>query len=545
MTCAALLFAALLCGVLVLRPFQNSPDIRSDGVGYHAWAHAIAHGDFTFCKYKNLLQPVTALSGESTDGLRCKNKYPPGVGLLQLAFSWPVLAEDPVKTGFSVGENRVVFWGGAVLLFATVALIWSVLTRRGIASFPALAAIAAFVFGTGLFHYSTYDASFSHVYSAFGLSLSLWLVCGRQRLSLRRLVMFSLVAAWLYSVRQTNVALSLAVVYMFVREADGPDRWRLPVAWLAGTGVAATVLLAYGRYVTGEATFSSYGSEGFPTFAGHSLDVLVSYERGLFNYYPVFLLGVAFALFHWRKATSQAFLALVAIFALLYGSWHAWHLGAGFGHRGFVELAPLGMIVMANALQAMSSSARRRWMIVIGMCCLMTTAAMSAYWRGDLPFHGASALQYWRSISPIKPWFLKDPRYSKQEIRLIHLSFEGARQRDDGHWEVRLHIANGNARTPLRGPAGPYPALRLSWRVVDRGADVHEGWDTRLDLPVIGAGQSEAVTIGVPDPDTPDADRQLQFSIAQEGYFWSHDVGVPPLAIGWNQRQVATLNKME
>ncbi|WP_043692453.1 hypothetical protein [Luteibacter sp. 9133] len=544
-SCAAILFAALLVGVLLLHPFRNSPDIRSDGVGYHVWAHAIARGDFTFCNYKPMLQPVTALSGESADGLRCKNKYPPGVGLLQLVFSWPVLADDPVTTGFSVGENRVVFWGGGVLLFATTGLLYSALRRSGTASVPSLIGIVAFVFGTGLFHYATYDASFSHVYSAFGVALLLWLAYGMQHLSLRRLIAFSVIAAWLYIVRQTNAALSLAVVYVFVRQTGMQGLWRLPAAWFIGTGTAAAVLLAYSRYVTGEASFSSYGSEGFPSFAGHSLEVLFSYERGLFSYYPVFMVGVALAILQRKNAVSQAFLSLIAIFALLYGSWHAWHLGAGFGHRGFVELAPFGVVIVANALQGARPLAKGFLFAVIGLCCLATTLAMAAYWRGDLPFTGAGSTQYWRSISPVKLSFLKDPLYSKKEIRRIHLTFQSVRKRDDGHWQVRILVANGNESTPLRGAGGPYPVLRLSWRLVAPRAGLSEGWDARYDLPAIDAGLSRSVTVDVPDPDITDADLQLQFSIVQEGYFWAHDVGVPPLSISWGRDQVATLNKTE
>jgi hypothetical protein len=542
---AGILFAALLCSVLFLRPFQNSPDIRSDGVGYHAWVHAIAHGDLTFCKYKKLLHSVSALSAESADGHRCKNKYPPGVGLLQLAFSWPILAEQPDETGFSEGENRVVLWGGAVLLFATAGLMCAVLLRRRVTPFITLVAVAAFVFGTGLFHYSTYDASFSHVYSAFGAALLMWLVYDRQELSVSRILVFAMIVAWLYAVRQTNAALTLAVAYVFVRQAEGQDRWRLPAAWLLGTGVAAVVLLAYGRYATGEASLSSYGSEGFPSFAGHSFQVLVSYERGLFTYYPLFAIVVLLAIVQWKKPVSQAFLGLVLAFTLLYGSWHAWHLGAGFGHRGFVELAPFGMVVLAEGLMLLPRMAKGACLAAVGVCCAATLLAMSAYWRGDLPFHGAVAAQYWRSVSPVELPGAPKLLYSEQEIRNIHLTFEGAQRQQDGHWDARFRIVNGNAETPLRGVSGPYPALRMSWRVVAPQADIHSGWDERRDLPELEPGQSQSVTIAVPAPAATGDGQQLQLSIVQEGVFWSHDIGVPPLSIAWTQGNAALLNKME
>jgi hypothetical protein len=542
---AALLFAALLCGVLALRPFRNSPDIRSDGVGYHIWAHAIAHGNLTFCNYGSLLKPVGALSGESLDGLRCKNKYPPGVALLQLAFSWPVLAKHPTATGFSVGENRVVLWGGAVLLFVVTALMSRVLARRGHTPFIALFSVGAFVFGTGLFHYSTYDASFSHIYSAFGAALALWLVYGKARLSIGRLVAFSLVVAWLYAVRQTNAAVGLAVVYLFFRQAAVEDGRRVAFSWLAGTAFSASLLLAYGHYSSGRASLSSYGAEGFPSFGGHAIDVLVSYERGLFSYYPLFFVTVVLALWRWRKPTSQAFLALVGAFTLLYGSWHAWQLGAGFGHRGFVELAPFGMLALAEALSAMSTTARRVSVILVGVCCMVTLMAMSAYWRRDLPFSGAVGAQYWQSISPFPVSASEKLKYSEDDVRHIRLAFEGPIQKDGAEWKVRIMVTNGNPLTRMHGAAEGYPPLRLSWRVVSQEKDIHKGWVDRLDLPALAPGESRAVTISVAAPIQADSGQQLQLAIVQEGMFWSHDIGVAPVSLTWTRDETASLNMVE
>lgn len=530
----AVLLAALLCCVVGFRPFKNTPDIRSDGVGYHTWAYAIAQGDFSFCKYKPLLHSVNALSGESADGRRCRNKYPPGVGLMQLAFSWPLLAEHAELSGFSEGENRVVLWGGAVLLFGTAGLMCALLLRRRVPVGDALLAIGAFIFGTGLFHYSTFDASFSHVYSAFGVALALWLVHEKRNLSPRRLFAFVLVAAWLYAVRQTNAALSLAVVYLFVRQASRSASRRLIVAWLVGTGTAALVLLSYGRYVSGESSLSSYGTEGFPTIGGHFFDVLVSYERGLFSYYPIFLVAIALAVMNWRKAVSQVFVVLVLLFALLYGSWHAWHLGAGFGHRGFVELTPFGMLVLADGLMLISRRVRHLAIMIVCICCVATTLAMSAYWRGDLPFNGAVSSQYWQSLSPLSLFESGDREYSKNQIRNVHLTFKAARERSDGQWDATLLISNLNAKTALTGVTGRHPALRLSWRVAMPGAS-GDGWDPRADLPYIDPDESASITVAVPPPDIATGNAQLQFSIVQEGVFWAHDVGVAPLAVPWGK----------
>jgi hypothetical protein len=542
---AALIFAAILATVVVLRPFKNSPDIRSDGVGYHAWVHALAHQDLTFCKYGQMLRRVGAISGESDDGLRCRNKYPPGVGLLQLAFSWPFLAENPEATGYSVGENRVVFWGGAVLLFATAWLMCATLLRRETSVPVSLISVAAMVFGTGLFHYATYDASFSHVYSAFGLALILWLVDGRREISLSRLIIFAMIAGWLYAVRQTNAALGLAAAYLYFRQSADVLRWRIFIAWFAGTGLAAAILLIYGRYVSGQSSISSYGSEGFPSFGSHALDVLVSYERGLFSYYPVVAIAVLFALIRFRKPSDHAFLILIAVFALLYGSWHAWNLGAGFGHRGFVELAPFGMLVLAGSLESSSKVSRRTWMGLILLCCAATTFSMTAYWRGDLPFEGAVGSQYWRSLGPSGLFPSHKLSYSKNDVRNVRLAFDSADLREDGQWDVHLSVKNGNRKTSLLGSTGPLPPLRISWRVVASGADIGQGWDTRFDVPVLDPGQVKVVTLRVPPPSSPGADRHLQFSLVLEGQFWAHDIGVAPLDVPWSIDQLASFKELQ
>ncbi|WP_429243473.1 hypothetical protein [Luteibacter sp. 621] len=541
----AVLFAALLATIVAIRPFNNTPDIRSDGVGYHAWAHAIAHGDVTFCKYGQMLRYVGAISEQSDDGLRCRNKYPPGVGLLQLAFSWPFLAAHPDETGYSVGENRVVLWGGSVLLFVSCVLLCATVLRRGASATVSLVAVAAMVFGTGLFHYATYDASFSHIYSAFGLSVLLWLVYGRPGISNGRIVAFALVAAWLYSVRQTNAAVSLAVVYVYLRETPGPLRWRVLYAWLSGTGFAAAVLLIYGKYVSGHSSLSSYGSEGFPSFGAHFLDVLVSYERGLISYYPAFGVAVILALFYIRKPVHHAFVGLVCIFALLYGSWHAWSLGAGFGHRGFVELAPFGVIVLADALRSMSAVARKGCFAILIICCMATTFAMSAYWRGELPFEGATAGQYWRSVVPTSLFHHRKMEYTKTDIQQVRLGFDSAERLADGQWEVRISIKNGNRKTPILGKGSGLPPLRASWRVVSARADVHQGWDPRLEIPELEPGQGAVIVARVPGPAEPGSDQHLQFSLVQEGVFWAHDIGVAPLDIPWSTDRLSSFQELK
>jgi hypothetical protein len=47
------LFLLLLLTLIVVtwvQPYRNKPPIRSDGVGYHIWTHALLTLDFSFCQ---------------------------------------------------------------------------------------------------------------------------------------------------------------------------------------------------------------------------------------------------------------------------------------------------------------------------------------------------------------------------------------------------------------------------------------------------------------------------------------------------------------
>jgi len=528
---AGTLFALLLCWVSVSRPYANTPDIRSDGVGYHIWVHGLAHGDLRFCDYRKLLDPVNAISSEDVDLQRCRVKYPPGVALLQLPFSLPWLAVDPVATGFSVGENRVVLWGGAAMLLAIAAMMYSVLRRRGVPVRLALAAVTLVTFGAGLFHYGTFDASFSHIYSAFGVALLLWLGLGHA-LSPGRLCALTLVFGWLYLVRQTNGALTLAVAYMLFRGDPAGRQWRIWAGWGLGTAMALALQVAYNCYASGALGVNSYGSESFPRFAAHALDVLFSYERGVYTYYPLLLLVTWFALRTWRAPASQALLGVGAIFALLYGSWHSWYLGAGFGHRGFVELAPLAMVVLADGLAAAGTGMRRLWLALATLCCALTVIAMCAYWRGDLPISGATRGDYWWSVSP-SSLLARHRQYTPDEVRNIVLAYEGATRQGDGSWEVSLRVSNRNGATGLNTHGRLYAPLALSWRVVPDPADGSVGWNPRAALPALAPGNEGQLRVVLGADMAPGDNRWLQFSVVQEGVFWAHVVGVPPLTVGW------------
>jgi hypothetical protein len=398
----ALLLAALIAAT-VLQPYRNKPPIRSDGVGYHIWTHALLGLDLRFCQLAERAGAAGAISVRNPVSGVCQNKYPPGVALLRLPFMAPFalgqLEADPGQPLITRWEHRMsLALGAAALLLTALFCFW---TLRRLAVSPGTAQWALFfaVLGTGLFHYGTYDSSFSHVYSAFLLAMLLWLLLGRTDRTHGWAARAALAvgALLLVLVRNTNVLLvGLAAVAGASARGWG---WPSLPPLAAGTAAGVAIQLGYNALATGTLALSSYGAERFVWDRPMWASVLLSYERGLFTYYPVVAVALAAGLIV-RETRRAALLlgALVVAVALLYGFWDSWYLGGGFGHRGFVELVPAVALLLGVALDRMSPRARRTTIVACLVATCATAQLMWGYWRRTLPFEHADGPLYWAHL---------------------------------------------------------------------------------------------------------------------------------------------------
>jgi len=254
------------------------------------------------------------------------------------------------------------------------------------------------MFGTGLFHYGTYDSSFTHVYSAACVALLILLALQISEGSTRRrMVAAAIIAFLLVLLRQTNVFVVswIGVGVAWLGRSPLAQRIAFVATILISCLIGTAVLIGYNSYGAGAFTLSSYGDEMFVWTRPMWRSVLFSFERGLFTYYPVLLISVATSLFS-RITRRYATVAVGCIFsyALFYGFWHSWFLGGGFGHRGFVEPVPAIAVMAATAVNSLASKSRTVVLVLMAIACGLTLSLMWGYWTSTLPIAGTNSSTY-------------------------------------------------------------------------------------------------------------------------------------------------------
>ena len=223
-------------------------------------------------------------------------------------------------------------------------------------------------FGTGLFHYGTYDASYSHVYSAALVAALIWLAVRSRSIVSRPLPFFPVVAlaAGLFLVRTTNI---LLVGFWVLAVWCGPERARqirrLGIRALAAAtigfpiGIGLTLVLNYEMF--GTLTLHTYPGEGFVWDDPKMLLVMIDEQYGVFRSYPILGVTVLAGLMARRapalsrRAGSRARRVYRRFTAT--GGRGTW--SSGFGHRGFVEVVPLAIPVLALALSSLPRCCRK------------------------------------------------------------------------------------------------------------------------------------------------------------------------------------------
>lgn len=399
----------------------NAPKVYSDGFGYYLYLPAIIHGDFSFGFIEGWEHPFRLK--EVVGGMI--NKYPVGVAIMESPFFFlahvvcllkDALTGSATATGYSNLYQYMVLFGGVFYWAVGTVLLYGLLEKYlGFSKRASLGACLVITYGTNLFHYASYDACFSHVYSYFLFNLFLFYLCfyeEREKEGRNKLVhtcVFGLLAGLIFMCRNTNIVFVVTYVFYGVTNLETfkermitilkPKR-AVPIVL---TGIVTLFpQLLYWHAATGHWFVYSYGSdEAFYWLAPQLGNFLFSVRKGLFFWSPVLLLAIA-GIFAAYKRRRQLYVGLVVFLVLIVyisSAWWSWYYGGSFGQRVAVDFMCLFTVFIACVFERLKEGREQGkktlWIVsgvvygYCGICILWNLWCMAAYWYRVLPSDGA------------------------------------------------------------------------------------------------------------------------------------------------------------
>lgn len=410
----------------------NAPKVYSDGFGYYAYLPALLRGDFSFGfieaeGWEHSLKLIEADGGPV-------NKYPVGVAIMESPFFFAAhllsllrdtLTGSATATGYSNLYQYMVLFGGVCYWVAGTILLYQLLTGfLGFSKRVSLITCVVITYGTNLFHYASYDACFSHIYSYFLFNLFLYYLCWyeeRKKAGENKIwqtCIFGFLAGLIFMCRNTNILFVLTYVFYGVTDWNTLKARMVTILKPARavpiilTGVITLFpQLFYWHAATGNWFLYSYGGEYFEWLAPQVGNFLFSVRKGLLFWSPILILALPGMVIAYKKKDNLHIGLTVFLLLILYVSsaWWMWYYGGSFGQRVAVDFLCVFAILIARVFESLEKwrqQGGRKTMYktmavavygLCGVCIVWNLISMRAYWYRVLPPDGAD----WNTIRNI------------------------------------------------------------------------------------------------------------------------------------------------
>lgn len=414
----------------------NAPKVYSDGFGYFVYLPAIIHNDFTFSFVEGWEHP---LSLNLVDG-GLLNKYPVGVAIMESPFFFAAhlvsLLRDAITgsftaTGYSNLYQYAILFGGIFYWIIGTIILYALLTRYlHFSKNVSVIACALITYATNLFHYASYDACFSHIYSYALFNIFLYYLCwyeereihNHEKNKLYQTCIFGLLAGLIFMVRNTNIIFVVTYIFYGVRDwSTFKQRIRKIIAPKRAIPIVITGFitllpqLCYWHAITGKWFVYSYGSNE-PFYWGKPQigNFLFSVRKGLLFWCPILLLAIIGMIYAYKRRQQLYTGLIIFIVLILYisSAWWCWYYGGSFGQRVAVDFIGVFAIFIAYLYSYIEKQMVRGdkslkfKMIQVGtyaysgICLVWNLVCMFAYWYRILPSDKAT----WATVGNILEW---------------------------------------------------------------------------------------------------------------------------------------------
>lgn len=351
---------------------NNSKEIiSSDGSGYYAYLpQFFIYGTSNFefltrvSEKTNNRKIMQGLGYVDWGKLPMTNKYFVGTAVCMSPFF--VVADQYTKAsnyernGYSHPYEVSIAVAAFFFLLGGVVALYFFLRSYHLSIFTTLSSISLLVFCTNLKYYTLFEPAFSHVYSFGVIALFLW-SCRKYVLSQASFFLFllSLLLGLIVILRPVNLLIIIILPFLYPNFAAFKHDFfalfqknRLLktsfALFLFLVPVSLQFLTIYQQY--GVWKFNGYTEEGFDNlFSPEIINVLFSFQKGLFVYTPALILCVIglFKLYKKQRYLFWGWLLFFFIFTYITSSWWNWYYGGSLGMRPYVDIYAVMIIPFA------------------------------------------------------------------------------------------------------------------------------------------------------------------------------------------------------
>lgn len=362
--------------------------IWSDAAAYFVYLPATFIYNYDGSKMPENISAMTG-DGFSIENNKIVTKVAMGVAILQApfyAFSYLI------ANIFNINDNgfgKVYIYGlgvGAAFYF-TLGLLFLYLFLKHIypksVSFITLLLI---IFGTNLYYYTYEKFLYSHLYSFFIFSTSLYLIDKLIKTNFKKAIyiaLFGIILSLAFLVRYTNpIFIVLMLLFLDI------DSWQalkqrlksiFNFKFISITAISFIIILIpqmfYWHYLTGNFLYYSYGNEGFNWLEPKFLEFFFSPNNGAFIYTPLYIIILIYAIIMSIKQEKNGLLifCIFVIASYIFASWWSWSYGCSLGKRPFVELTPIFGICIASLVDKIIQFKKPIISIILSLILLFST----------------------------------------------------------------------------------------------------------------------------------------------------------------------------
>lgn len=323
------------------------------------------------------------------------------------------------------------------------------------------------VFTTSILYYTVDEPAFTHIYtmSLFGVFM-LYMQRFLQTYRTKHLWIWMMTLAILGLIRPTNAVMVLAIPMLagsskallsFIKWIFTNPLKILPPAVVFVMILAIQPLIYFIQ--TGSFFVWSYQGVSFNFATPQFLNVLFSYEKGLFIYTPILifsLIGFGVLLRTGKYFLFWLFLS-IAVSTYVIASWWNWWYGMSFGHRAFIDYYPLFFIAIAIGLNHMKNKLFLHFFIFISLVCIGWNQMQLKQYRSYIFYWKMDKDMFWRvflhTSRPYKGLFWEDEKFENTLSRfndafpvqkaIFRSDYESAEERRD------ITAARGIAHTGI------------------------------------------------------------------------------------------------